>query len=352
MISKKSAEIKKKVEAKIVLVKNILFDAQRKSLVQILKDLKVLAKIYGVNNLTHYFTSLMYKKTAGNILDYMPRDKYLKLITEYYRSSGQHTILQDKNIFSAYMNDRNFPVPVKLGEIRKGKLFIEDREVVLTNTTLIAKLEGLVEKGPALFIKQVDSEGGKGVFKISNNSDNSLIDIKMDCEYIIEQEVIQHKDLSAINPYCLNTLRVLTVNRNGKVEIPDCFFRMGTGKSSVDNASSGGIFIHYDIHKNQMRDVAYKLPESGGKSFFKHPTSGFVFKGGKLPLSEEVIKLVSEAARVFDDKEIIGWDVAFTPEGPILLEANDNPHIVVMQISCNGLKSNEIYRDIFKKYMT
>lgn len=45
------------------------------------------------------------------------------------------------------------------------------------------------------------------------------------------------------------------------------------------------------------------------------------------------------------------WDIAFTPDGILILEANDNPHIVMMQISCKGIKSNSIYNEVFKKYI-
>src|SRR5690606_29801636 len=129
-----------------------------------------------------------------------------------------------------------------------------------------------------------------------------------------------------------------------------CFFRMGTGESYVDNGSSGGIFIDYDIYDNKLAKKAYRLFDYGGESFEKHPTTGFVFKGKELPYSRDVVDLVTMAAKLFPELEIVGWDIAYTNEGPVILEGNDNPHIVMMQIGCKGLKNNKIYKDLFKPY--
>lgn len=329
-------------------VKNFIIDSDRKSLPQIIKDL------YRLRNkgVLHYFTCLMYKKNAGDILDYLSRSEYKNIINNLYRKDGEHPILQNKNNFREFMQKNNIPISKTFGKIEKKNLYIYDGDIVLENLSKKEFLEKLAKysKGKSLFIKQVDGEGGKSVYKFKGDIDDNDIIINLNKEYIIEYELIQHEELNKINPYCINTLRVITVNLNGEISVPDTFFRMGTGKSYVDNGSSGGIFVNYDIHQNKMGKVAYKLTGSGGNSYYKHPYTGFIFDSSKLPYPEKVIDLVTKAAKLFPDKVVIGWDVVFTPSEPIILEGNDNSHIGMMQISAKGLLSNEIYREIFKPY--
>lgn len=249
------------------------------------------------------------------------------------------------------MQKNNIPISKTLGKIEKENLYIYDG-IVLEKLSKKNILENLVKysKGKSLFIKQVDGEGGKSVFKFNDKTNFEDVIIDLNKDYIIEYELIQHDELNKINPYCINTLRVITVNFNGEIKVPDTFFRMGTGKSYVDNGSSGGIFVNYDIHENKMGNVAYKLTESGGNSYYKHADTGFIFESSKLPYPDKVIDLVTKAAKLFSDIAVIGWDVVFTPSGPIILEGNDNSHIGMMQISVKGLLSNEIYREVFKPY--
>lgn len=333
---------------KLLYLFNLILDNDRKSLFQITKDLYKLRN----KGTLHYFTCLMYKKNAGDIHDYLSRNEYKSIINNLYRKDGEHPILQNKNNFREFMQKNTIPISKTFGKIEKENLYVYDEDIVLEKLSKKNILENLVKysKGKSLFIKQVDGEGGKSVFKFNDKTNFEDVIIDLNKDYIIEYELIQHDELNKINPYCINTLRVITVNFNGEIKVPDTFFRMGTGKSYVDNGSSGGIFVNYDIHQNKMGKVAYKLTGSGGNSYYKHPDTGFIFDSSKLPYPEKVIDLVTKAAKLFPDKVVIGWDVVFTPSEPIILEGNDNSHIGMMQISVKGLLSNEIYREVFKPY--
>lgn len=66
-------------------IKNIINDTDRKSYIQIAKDLvRLLIKYKNLNSLGFYATNLMYKKNCGNINDYVPSDKLMSIINNYY----------------------------------------------------------------------------------------------------------------------------------------------------------------------------------------------------------------------------------------------------------------------------
>jgi hypothetical protein len=54
----------------------------------------------------------------------------------------------------------------------------------------------------------------------------------------------------------------------------------------------------------------------------RHPRTGAVFEGVRLPLWDEALALVRRAAAAFPLLRTLGWDVALTPDGAVLIEAN------------------------------
>lgn len=331
-----------------MLLYNFTFDSDRKSFYVIIKELNHLRKrkFYWKS----YFTNLMYKKTSGKIDDYVDERVYYKIIRNYYRPNGEHTILSDKITFQQHMKENKIAGANFLAVLIRGQLLIGD-EIYSDEERITFKLGELFNNYGSIFIKPTDGIGGKGILKINKGEQISLEDLSMDKDYIIEQTLIQEEGLSQINPFCINTLRVITVRLRGKIVVPNCFLRVGIGEAYVDNASLGGIFVTYDIDKNKLGAVAYQLFKNGAKSFAKHPVSNFIFKDASLPFNEEVRSLVTNAAESFEDIDLIGWDVALTQDGPVIIEGNDNPHIVGVQITAHGLLNNHVYTEIFKDYI-
>lgn len=327
---------------------NFALDSDRKNAYSMYKDISSLRK----RNFStkSYFTNLMYKKTAGNINHYVDDKVYLKIAKDYYRPHGKNTILEDKIVFQEHLKENNIPGTNLLAKLKKGKLIIENNNY-LDAITIESKIKDLTNTYQSIFIKPTDTSGGSGILKVNNGDAFDLTNLSMSKDYIIEQTLVQHEALDKINPYSINTLRVVTFKIGEEVVIPNCMFRMGIGAAYLDNASAGGIFITYDIHSNKIGSTAYQLFRNGAKSYTKHPTSNFVFKNASLPYCEEVKALVTKAAKSYDQIDSIGWDIAFTKDGPVIVEGNDSPHIVMMQVSSHGLLNSTIYKEVFKEYL-
>ena len=63
-----------------------------------------------------------------------------------------------------------------------------------------------------------------------------------------------------------------------------------------------------------------------------------VFEGFRIPYWNEVRELVKNVHAKLPDIRSIGWDVAITPNGPVLIEGNDNWEIGGPQDMEGGLK--------------
>jgi hypothetical protein len=61
---------------------------------------------------------------------------------------------------------------------------------------------------------------------------------KMQGKYLLQERLTQHPALSKLHPQSVNTLRIITFNNNGHVELFSATLRIGSGNKSVDNWAS------------------------------------------------------------------------------------------------------------------
>ena len=100
---------------------------------------------------------------------------------------------------------------------------------------------------------------------------------------------------------------------------------------AVDNMKAGGLLSAVDLDTGAL-GVACK--GYGGGDYANHPVTGAAIPGRILPDWEAATALVIDAhRRAFSDYALIGWDVGFAPDGPILIEGNGKPGVLMPQRS-------------------
>lgn len=136
---------------------------------------------------------------------------------------------------------------------------------------------------------------------------------------IIEELIKQHDKLAELHKESANTLRVITIRYEDRVDVIHAYLRVGKGNSVIDNASAGGVFGVVNIETGRI----YAACDRWGNSFDVHPDSGKHLIDFEVPRWEEVKALVKKAAQVLPEVHYVGWDVAVTNEGCVLIEGND-----------------------------
>ncbi|HNX00779.1 MAG TPA: sugar-transfer associated ATP-grasp domain-containing protein, partial [Candidatus Cloacimonadota bacterium] len=71
----------------------------------------------------------------------------------------------------------------------------------------------------------------------------------------------------------------------------------------------------------------------------EHPDSHIPFEGYSIPYMKDAIELCTKAHRLLFFNFLVGWDVAITDEGPIIVEANEKPGMNIVQAMDGGLKA-------------
>ena len=76
------------------------------------------------------------------------------------------------------------------------------------------------------------------------------------------------------------------------------------------------------------RGMAHQIEE-----LTHHPVSGVSFDGFTFPHWKEIERVACDAHAMFPEMGLIGWDMAVGPDGPVIIEANDNPFHNLYQIT-------------------
>ncbi len=146
--------------------------------------------------------------------------------------------------------------------------------------------------------------------------------------FVIQERLKTHAELACLcGSDFLHTFRVITlVDKHGDVEILHAFYKPIVGKNVIDNhdhGKLGNLICEISLSTGQLCDAVKLSPTRPGLEYvLHHPDTKFQFNGFKIPLWEEICQLAREAAYKFVPVRTIGWDIALTPEGPAVVEAN------------------------------
>jgi hypothetical protein len=104
--------------------------------------------------------------------------------------------------------------------------------------------------------------------------------------------------------------------------------------------------VHADTGK--LQGVGRQDIVQGGKQFTKHPNSKIVLDGYQIPFFKEACQLAIKATNYLPNR-IIGWDIAITNEGPIVVEGNEKPSLHITDVAYGGYLKNKYIKDVLKE---
>jgi hypothetical protein len=163
-------------------------------------------------------------------------------------------------------------------------------------------------------------------------------ELRLTADYFTERSIVQdavkqHDNLAAIYPSSLNTMRIETLlTLDGRVLILGSMVRFGRKGSKVDNLSAGGIGVGVIPDSGQLRPIGRDFRS---REYDRHPDTGAVFAERSVPKWAETLDLVRRAQQSFSYFRFLGFDIAVTPDGPVIIEINPWPDNVMIE-QCSG----------------
>ncbi len=122
----------------------------------------------------------------------------------------------------------------------------------------------------------------------------------------------------------LMSLRITTCrNESGSAEVTNAVLKMSLMPgSSVDNFHQGGAGCRVDIATGEVGPAFDSWVSNPCVRHEAHPETGARIAGRVLPCWPETVAMVAKCANLFPDRTMIGFDVAITDRGPVIIEAN------------------------------
>lgn len=188
----------------------------------------------------------------------------------------------------------------------------------------------------------VDGAHGAGVFvcKEMLYTQDDIIMVKSDgkqlslCDFcktnkstswLFERIVVQSDQIGRINRSSVNTVRFMTaLYPDGSTKVFATFMKIGRAGSDVDNAGGGGnVDCAIDIDTGKCYNALQFNSYSDVKKVDRHPDSGEKINGIHIENWEETKKCLCEYQARIPQLKTIGWDVALTDKGPVIIEINN-----------------------------
>ena len=205
------------------------------------------------------------------------------------------------------------------------------REWLNTSNCGLQEFTGFIARHPTMVVKPLEGGQGKGVCKYTHDPASSIAEVHASMRGSLIEEVIdQHHRMSQLNPFSVNTVRLVTFLGKNSVKVIAASLRMGVGDNVVDNLHSGGLAAAVDTLTGTVTTAAIN---NELKRFDRHPTTNEKFIGFTIPYWDQAIEVVLKAAKEIPELRYVGWDLAFSNEGVELLEANHDPGHDVIQMA-------------------
>ena len=159
---------------------------------------------------------------------------------------------------------------------------------------------------------------------------------------VCEEFIRQHHALDELNPFSVNTVRVVTILNEGEVEVVAAILKTGgTSYKFVDNMHNGGVGGQLDIETGIVTTFGRNYLN---REYVFHPVTNAQIIGFRVPNWDKVIALAKEAHQRQPQCLIFGWDIAITEDGAEIVEVNNAPGPLLMQTMDRVPKGRKIIK--------
>ena len=257
------------------------------------------------------------------------------------RPTADCAIFRDKRVFATWAGERGLPHIATLCTVDPAHA---------PDAATIA------ERLPArdLFAKPLDMQGGQGAvlwrhlgdhrWRAADGAERDPRALATEViaratakrhPFLVQEALRNCPTLHAFSRGGLCTARLVTVRPiDGAPRVLYACFRMPVGDSPADNFDRGGLAAPVDLAAGTLGVGRRKDPRQLAVPVERHPTSDAPIVGHRLPRWEEAVALAAHAhTMVAPSIGIVGWDVAFTDRGLVIVEANSVPDLNILQMT-------------------
>lgn len=236
------------------------------------------------------------------------------VFVKYYNNPSYNHIFLNKNEFN-----------------EKFKKYL-NRKYIILNGNNKDEFNKFLKGKKVIFCKPTSGTHGDSMEKIViSEFKGDLYDYLYNKNLIlVEEVVIQCEEMNKLYPYAINTVRIITVHKyEGEVLVVAAYQRIGNHGYIVDNYNGGGMVVPIN---EKTGIIEYPAVDKRKQIYYKHPMTDTPIVGFKVPKFSSAVNLAKKAAKVIDEIRYVGWDIAITDKGPVIIEGNEYPGHDIYQL--------------------
>jgi len=253
--------------------------------------------------------------------------------TDYFRgnyinltSIEKDTFVTAKSFYNflSYMNDKKYEVILN-NKIVFNNYFSKyiKREWINLSTSTLEEFHQFIKNKDVVFAKTPIGEGGHGVKRIvlkDYDAKKLYKELIKNNQILVEEAIKQSDEVNEINPNVVNSFRIVTIYKDGKIYIVNNALRVNQGKDDVIGCTDD---IYFSL--NEKGKIDSNVIDDYGNIYENHPLTNKKFSEVKISGVKEAFDLVKKLHLEIPQLRYIGWDIAFTNDGPELVEGNEYP---------------------------
>lgn len=337
----------------------------KKSLPRQASDIYRLYRAY--NHLPYQYLKhgLYLRRFETGIERYLPTE-LLHITRDAANAGADPAVVEDKLLFEQTIRSAGLHSTNSLFRLKRGSI-ADMAGKAIPYAGFVTAIDAL-HLPDGIIVKPLTGGSGSAVFKLSASRgqllhegrplDESAFDSLIFTtnngyhwkEFVVQETISQHPDLSRFNPTSVNTIRIDTlVDASGHVHFNAAALKVGTRGSIVDNSSVGGYMIAIDLESGCFKSDAKRESEFGGQYHDIRKTFDVDPSNFAVPFWPEVRDAVGLAAKTLAPFRSLGWDVAITPHGPLIVEANADYGIDVLQELSGGYLAKPLGQEYLRR---
>ena len=258
--------------------------------------------------------------------DYLKGD-YINLTKEQKK-----TFVTTKSYYKllSYLNNPKYDACMS-DKIVFNKIFNKylHREWIDLRNTSLDEFKKFIKNKKTIFAKPPTDFGGHGIEKIVvkdiDDIEKLYLRLRSKKLNLIEEEIVQAKELDKLNPYAVNSFRVVTLVKDHKAYILNNALRI-----NIDDAIAIGCSDAY-MRLDEKGNICSRVVDDVANVYTEHPIAKIKFDTVKVPFVKEAFDMALEAALEVPEVRYVGWDIAITEKGPVMMEGNEYPSYGLVQ---------------------
>jgi hypothetical protein len=297
-----------------------------------------LAFVKGIDPSLYYFQQLYRPGALARVDQYfMRREVKGALLAHLHRlqppASQRRINLGDKLQFLAWCARTGLPHASPLMLIEDGQVVWQTGNLIDLDQDLFAKPRtGRGARGVRLYrrISAFRYADGPGRRLTLGAIASDLIRRFGTRNVMVLPRLRNHADLANLAGESLITIRAVTcLDERQQPELVLAYLRV-LAKLEPDWPVKKPISEYaaaIDLEDGTLSAMTGDQPECLSQWHDRHPVTGAGVTGRAVPCWDAVAALAERAHRVTRDRILVGWDIAITPAGPVLLEGNAYPDV-------------------------